>query len=61
MSIMKVRKDVIFLKEKLDVAIRMPPKYVTILIKKRRHIYTENTYKCHCTEGREVHVYTEGK
>jgi len=39
MSIMKLRKDVIFLKENLDVSIRTPPKHVTFLIKKGAHLY----------------------
>jgi hypothetical protein len=33
MSIVKVRKDVMFLKEKWDVAVRTPHKHVTFLIK----------------------------
>jgi hypothetical protein len=60
MAIVKVRKHVVFLKEECDVSIRRPHKRVKFLLK-RGHIYTENTYRCHFTEGREGHVYTEGK
>ena len=41
------------------MAVSRPHKVVRFLIKKG-HIYTENTYRCHFTEGREGHVYSEG-
>jgi len=42
MTILKVHKDVMFLKEELDVAKRRPHKHVTFLIRKGAP-YNENT------------------
>ena len=60
MTILKVRNDVVFMKEKWDVAVRRAHLHVMYLIKKG-HIDAESTQRCNVTKGRVDHVYIAGR